>query len=93
MTPQKAFQADCSVHGSVDAKLQTVVESKRRVVSDSELDVWTELYPETMHFVRTCRNKGRCGIHDQYLAWIDDRNAPSDLEFLDCGIAIGTHNN
>lgn len=81
------------MHGTVDAKLQTIVESTRRVVSDAELDLWIELYPETMNHVRTCHNLGRCGIHDQYLAWIDDRNTPGDLEYIDCSIAVGTHTN
>lgn len=92
MTPQEAFEEDCHQHHIKCDKLESIIAVPlRRVVSDSELSEWGVLFPLTMKFLRTCYNKQQCGIRDRYLAWIDDRNTPHDLEFADTGIATGSH--
>lgn len=62
-----------------DAKMDCLRRGRRVIVSDEWLDEM-QGHP-LMSQIRTACNRGRCGIHDAYVAWIDDSAAPADLEY------------
>lgn len=68
-------------------KLCNLLNGGREIVDDEFLDSLADT--EYGNDIRTCRNRNRLGIHDQYVAWMVDSAKPTDLEFRD-GYAIGS---
>lgn len=69
------------------AKLGRIIHGNREIVDDGFLEsvARTDYGSE----IRTCRNRQRVGLRDQYVAWIVDEAVPKDLEFCD-GYAVGS---
>lgn len=61
-----------------DEKMAKLLSGQRLIVDDLWLDLNAD-HPASS-LVRTACNRNRLGIHDQYVAWIDDAAKPADLE-------------
>lgn len=63
------------------SKLTRLINGSREIVNEEFLDAagQTDYGSE----IRTARNAARCGIHDQYVAWIQPSAQPADLQYKD----------
>ena len=51
-------------------KLQQMKNGKKCITNDIEMDLMSEIDDETMNDVKSLPNPNRCGLLDQYIAWI-----------------------
>jgi len=56
------------------------------VVTDAFLE-WA--FADYSDDIRSAYNARRCGVHDAYVAWIGNENAPADLRYGD-GVAYAS---
>lgn len=72
----------------VDSKLADMLAGNRVIMSHGQMDELLNRPESTL--VASCYNARRCGILDEFVAWIGDENQPADMVYRDGGWAYGS---
>jgi hypothetical protein len=73
------FQIERILCGSTRAKLAKLVAGGNAVVTETDLSVMCRT--DYGNLIRSCRNRKRLGVLDEFVAWIHDSGEPKDLTF------------
>lgn len=69
-------------------KLNRLIAGSREIVDYQFLDAASQT--DYGSEIRSAWNRNRCGVHDAYVAWIQESAKPTDLEFLPNMMAVGS---